>query len=193
MASLLESKELIEKVFELGGFGQWKLNLVTKKLEWDLTVKSIHEVAPDYESSIEAAISFYKEGHSRYQIRSLLEALTPTDNSYSITLPLVSAKGNTKWIESFGIVEFEGDTCICIHGICRDVTHTVTVAHKNNQKQKELEFYISTSNMGTFEINIPTDTVSFNDRFAEILGYRLEEINNISKGMQSAVDSGAQN
>ena len=44
------------------------------------------------------------------------------------------------------------------------------------EKRKQLDEIIWSTNVGTFEWNIQTDEVRINDRFAEMLGYRREEL-----------------
>lgn len=58
--------------------------------------------------------------------------------------------------------------------VIEDVTQRRIVEHKLQQKRQRLAHIIDSTQLGTWEWNVQTGEVIFNDRWAEIIGYSLE-------------------
>jgi diguanylate cyclase (GGDEF)-like protein/PAS domain S-box-containing protein len=61
-----------------------------------------------------------------------------------------------------------------------DVTEQVALAAKVERQRRRLENIIASSGMGTWEWNVQTGATIFNDRWAEIAGYTLAELQPLS-------------
>ena len=67
-----------------------------------------------------------------------------------------------------------------VEGMMHDISKRKKIEEQLNKKTKYLDGIIKGTNAGTWEWNIQTGVTVFNDRWAEIIGYTLEEISPVS-------------
>jgi len=67
-----------------------------------------------------------------------------------------------------------------IYAIAREITSKVEMEQTTKKQRERLENIIKGTNVGTWEWNIQTGETVFNERWAEIIGYTLEEIAPVS-------------
>lgn len=119
---LTYAKELLEETGRLARVGGWSLDMEVEELVWTTMTKNIFEVESDYEPDLESAINFYYDEKSRNEIRSALEYSKLKNESFSLELPIETAKGNKKWVIAIGNPIFKGKKCIKFHGSLQDIT-----------------------------------------------------------------------
>jgi PAS domain S-box-containing protein len=68
-----------------------------------------------------------------------------------------------------------------IIGITQDITQRKHDAHELNNNKKRLELALKGGDLGFWDIDLRTDKTIVNERWAEMLGYKLEEIEDVSK------------
>ncbi|MGM0380101.1 MAG: PAS domain-containing protein, partial [Bacillota bacterium] len=68
-----------------------------------------------------------------------------------------------------------------IYAAARDITKRLLDKEKLKKQKKRLNWIIEGTDAGTWEWNIVTDKTTFNEKWAEMLGYNLEEILPTSK------------
>lgn len=109
---LTYAKELLEETGRLARVGGWSLDMEVEELVWTTMTKNIFEVESDYEPDLESAINFYYDEKSRNEIRSALEYSKLKNESFSLELPIETAKGNKKWVIAIGNPIFKGKKSI---------------------------------------------------------------------------------
>ena len=67
-----------------------------------------------------------------------------------------------------------------LHSIIHDVTRRLLAEEELRIKKEVLRSIISGTNLGTWEWNIQTGETTFNERWAEIIGYTLSELQPVS-------------
>ncbi|HET8855652.1 MAG TPA: PAS domain-containing protein, partial [Salinimicrobium sp.] len=111
-----------DKAYEIANIGHWELDLINEKLYWSKAVKNIHEVDPDYEPNLEAALEFYKEGEHRQEITNVLECAIETGESFEVELKIITTNGNEKWVRAVGEADFRDGKCARIFGSTQDIS-----------------------------------------------------------------------
>ena len=99
-------------------------------------------------------------------------------------LKIISAKGNIKDVRAIGYVEKdENNLSEYIYGTFQDITkqkkiekELIDAKEKTDEDKERLKFVLEGSKLGYWDWNIETNEVQRNERWAEILGYTLEEI-----------------
>jgi len=95
---------------------------------------------------------------------------------YEQSYRLRQKNGEYKWFYDFSTLVFEGAELVSIHGYMFDQSE-IKKAQEQLQEQKErLQNIIDGTNVGTWEWNIQTGETLFNEKWAEMIGYTLEEI-----------------
>lgn len=130
---------LYEKLQSVANIGTWEVEFASNTLTWSSQTKRIHEVDDDFEPSLATAIEFYKEGFDRDEISRIVEHTAKTGEPWSSTLRLVTAKGNTVWIETHGMAEMQNGECLRLFGTCQNVNKAVELRIALDQKRKEAE------------------------------------------------------
>ncbi|HCY27145.1 MAG TPA: hybrid sensor histidine kinase/response regulator, partial [Alteromonas macleodii] len=130
---------LYEKLQSVANIGTWEVDLTTNALSWSSQTRLIHEVSEDFVPTLETAINFYKEGFDRDEINRIVSHTVATGEPWSATLELVSAKGNSVWIETHGMAEMKHGKCIRLFGTCQNVNKSVQLRLELEERRREAE------------------------------------------------------
>ncbi|MEA5426308.1 PAS domain S-box protein [Arcicella lustrica] len=180
ITELLRKDDFLERCNAAAMVGYWELEIESQKLQWSNTTKKIHEVDEDFEPNINTAINFYEEGESKAKITELVNLAITKGQGYDLDFKIITAKGNIKWVRVICQSEFYEGTCIRIYGTFQDI-HAQKLAQEELIKEKQkLQSVIKGTNAGTWEWNVQTGETFFNERWAEIVGYTLDELAPIS-------------
>ncbi|EPR68713.1 hypothetical protein ADICYQ_2099 [Cyclobacterium qasimii M12-11B] len=160
--------------------GYWSINLEKGIPEWNEVTRLIHEVPDHFEPTMEGAIDFYKEGKCRDAIKKAFENTLATGESFELDLILITYTKKEKWVRAFGQAEFVGGKPVRVYGTFQDI-HSKKIAQLNwEAEQEKFKYAIQGTNLGTWEWDVETGVTIFNERWAEILGYKLSELEPIN-------------
>jgi signal transduction histidine kinase/ActR/RegA family two-component response regulator len=114
----------LNKIGELAKIGEWELNLTDNSIYWSDEVCKIHEVPLGFIPTLQAAIDFYDEESLPIIKKAVSEAME-FGKSYDIELSIITAKGKTKYVRSFGDTKKDLDgKVICVYGAFQDISET---------------------------------------------------------------------
>ena len=100
------------------------------------------------------------------------ENLSDWQDEVRIILP---EKG-LRWVEGIARPERLPDGSTLWHGNVHDITERKNQELKIKEQRNKLNWIIEGTNLGTWEWNIETGDLIINEKFAEIFGYSLEEL-----------------
>lgn len=138
-AKFEKQRKLFDKMQVVANIGTWEVDVVNDKLSWSSQTKVIHEVEQDFEPQLSTAISFYKEGYSRDKITEIVSTAIQKGTPWTTTLELVTAKGNTVWVESNGMVDMADGQCVRLFGTFQNIHKTETQRLELAKSKHELE------------------------------------------------------
>ncbi len=98
-------------------------------------------------------------------------------DNFRVILP---AKG-LRWLSAQAYPERLEDGSIMWHGAVIDITESKKSEETLRQNEQRLQMMMEGSRLGTWDWNIQTNEIVYNDRWAEMLGYTLEEVHNSNK------------
>ena len=130
---------LYEKLQSFANIGTWAVDLENSEISWSSQTKAIHEVPSNYVPSLETAISFYKEGYDRNEITRIVSHAIKTGEPWNATLQLVTAKGNSVWIETHGMVEMRNGKCVRLFGTFQNVDNSVKLRLELEHEKREAQ------------------------------------------------------
>jgi len=180
LTELKNKEEILEQCNTAASIGHWKVNFNENKVYWGTVTRKILEVDKDYMPELDEAIYFFGEEEEKTKIQKASQYSFDTGRPYELTLPMSTAKGNTRWVNVIGIPEFANGNCTGIYGSIQDI-HAYKIYELNLAREKEkLKNVIKGTNVGTWEWNVQTGETEINERWANIIGYTLKELQPVS-------------
>ncbi len=102
-------------------------------------------------------------------------------NSYEQIYRLKQKNGNYIWIRDFTkIIRKDNNEIKEIRGYIFDYTNAIVAEEQINDQKQRLDNILHGTNAGTWEWNVQTGETIFNERWANIIGYTLEELSPVS-------------
>ncbi len=182
-----ELENLLKKSNELARIGGWEVDLQNNTVFWSDITKEIHEVAPDYFPITETGFTFYKKESSRDKIIEYLEQAINTGKSWDYEFPIITAKGNDRWIRVIGEAEFVDGNCIRIYGSFQDIDERKKAEIKLIENENYLRTILDNEPECVKVLNSKGELVSMNpaglamieaDNEQQVLGRRMTEVVN---------------
>ncbi len=119
--ALAQTTEMLERTGELAKIGGWSVNLRTMKLSWTLQTFRIAEIEPWTEPDLEGGIHLFAP-EAQPVIAAAVQEAIDKGTSYDLELPLITAKGNHRWVKTQGFAEMRDGKAIRIYGTFQDIT-----------------------------------------------------------------------
>jgi len=113
-------KELFEAAQRLAAVGGWEYDPNTEQLYWTDEVRRIHQVPPEYEPTLQAAIEFFHPA-DQPAAREAIERAADDGESFEAEWRLETADGNRRWVRVHGERRQAGST-VRIQGAVVDIT-----------------------------------------------------------------------
>lgn len=175
--ALLERSRELEEAQRLAHLGSWQLKIKENQLSWSPEIFKIFEIDPArFEASYEAFLNCIHPDDRDHVNQAFTESVT-NKKPYLIKHRLQFPDGRIKWVEERGETHYDanGEPELS-RGTVTDITQEVKYQHEIKEHHKRLENIIWGTNVGTWEWNIETGETVFNEKWAEIIGYKLEEL-----------------
>ena len=167
--------QLLKRTGEIALVGGWELDLATMKLFWSELVYQIHEIDPGTEISVEAAIGYYAP-EARPVIEDAVKSLMESGTPFDLELPMISARHNPLWVRAQGEAEYSEGKITKIFGSLQNITERKQMEEQLRQSNEQLRFVLEGSQLGFWDWNMESGEVARNERWAEMLGYTLREV-----------------
>jgi PAS domain S-box-containing protein len=121
---------------EVAGLGGWSYELGGGRVIWSPEVISIHELADDFEPTIEYAVSACVPEH-RERIQRRFEACVREGTPYDEEVQIVTAKGRQRWLRVIGRCERDADgRIIRVQGAMQDISDRKGLESMLHQSQR---------------------------------------------------------
>lgn len=99
------------------------------------------------------------------------------ETAFQVDYRLAHKQGNYHWFrDQFIVMKDEEKQAVARIGSLRDITEQKYLEKGLEKSRKKLHSLIAGTNVGTWEWNIQTGETVFDERWAEIAGYKLEEL-----------------
>lgn len=178
---LQESQETYELALQGSGAGVWDWDVVSNKIQWSKRfLELLGYQIDELKGTLEAFKEILYSGDTKRTF-DLLNDCFQSGKAYEIEYRLKTKAGTYRWFLASGITKYD-----VAHKPIRMVGSIIDI-HAKKEAQAEivkvndrLQNIIDSTNAGTWEWNIQTGEVVVNTRWAEILGYTLEEVQPMS-------------
>jgi PAS domain S-box-containing protein len=123
--ALKKTKETLEQTNRVAQVGGWDFDIKKQKLLWTSVTKEMHGMPPEFEPSLQEAISFYKEGDSRAKIIEAVDNALQNGADWDMELEVVTRQGDEIWIRVIGNVEMDNGLSKRLYGTFQDISQIV--------------------------------------------------------------------
>lgn len=176
-ATLLHTTDMLELTGELGKIGGWSVALPTMKLTWTRETFRIAEIETGVEPPLEEGINLFAP-EARPVIAAAVQAAIDTGTPYDLELPLITAKGNHRWVRTQGYAESQDGRVVRIFGTFQDITERKAAEAALRESEQRWRFALEGAGDGLWDWNVSAGTVFFSRRFIEMLGFVEHEFSN---------------
>ncbi|WP_438971016.1 sensor histidine kinase, partial [Methylophaga sp.] len=171
------SQQRLQLAADAGKMGLMEWNIIDNKLYWDDRMLALYGYNRD---TIKDNIDFWQQcihpedlDNFRDELASARQFKQHIDMQFRIRTP----QGRTKYIAASIIVERNnaGEATRMV-GFNYDVTEQITNKQQIQEKNWRLQNLVDATDAGTWELNVQTGETQINYRWAEMLGYTLNDL-----------------
>ena len=149
--------------------GGWEYDVESETLTWTSGTKRIHGVDPDFEPTVDRALSFYHP-NDREIVRELVLQAIDDGEPYDTEARILTPDGKRRWVRTIGEpVERDGEITT-VRGAIQDITES----REQERQIALLRRAIDTAPVGVTLADMRRDDeplVYVNDAFEELTGY----------------------
>lgn len=122
---------------EMANVGGWEYDLGSGKLYWTDEVYRIHEIEVGTEVYVEDGMSYYPES-AREELQTAIDQSIAAGDSWDLTLPFITAKGNRIWVRAIGKAEYDNGNPAKLRGTFQNVTELKSYEDEVKAKIKQV-------------------------------------------------------
>ncbi len=126
-SEMLEQKnELLTEIGRMAKTGGWEFDVQTGERQWTEQVYRIHEIEGGALPTVEEGMKFFPPEAALILSEAIQRAIDFKE-PYDLELPLITAKGNKRWIRSIGKACVSEGKVIKVRGAIQDITERKAV------------------------------------------------------------------
>lgn len=114
-------RDFLHQTEALARTGGWEMDLAAGTLRWTAGTYAIHDVADDFDPTLEDALQFYHPD-DRSTIERAFDQCADTGDPYDLDLRIVTAENEIRWVSTRGKAVREDGEITRVHGAIRDIT-----------------------------------------------------------------------
>lgn len=178
-AALRASEAFLERTGRVANVGGWEVDLLTSTHKWSDQVCRIYEVPPGHQPTRAEAIA-YVAPEAREEARRMIEQSIASGQPWEVTLPVITAKGRSIWVRSFGEVIYADGKAVRLFGAVQDITEL---------REREAELHQEQALRRRIEQQVQELDRLLKERseMLDVLAHEVRQpLNNASAALQSA-------
>ena len=166
----------LETISEVAQVGFWEYDRMSGEVHWCPQAKKIFQVPPAFRPNINNAIEFYKQGHDRNTISMLVHRAMEQGRSFNIRMPIITAKGEERWLSLAGKPINKNGVPIKLFGTFQDVHEQVMADTKVEQHRQLLTSIIDSLPLNIFVKDLDSRMILVNKAECDHLGKPSREL-----------------
>ncbi len=155
---------------EIGKIGSWEYCFKENTLTWCDMTRIIHEVSDDFVPTIDNAVNFYKDGHSRNTMAMVIHEATEKGIPFSERLQVVTAQGKELWVQTAGRPIFIEGKVVGLTGTFQNIDEQVASEIKTKKSEHLLRTLIDNLPLNVFIKDTDSRKILVNKSECDYLG-----------------------
>ncbi|MBD2503327.1 PAS domain-containing protein [Anabaena azotica FACHB-119] len=202
--TLRQSEARLAESQQVARLGNWDYDLATGKITWskglfDLFLRDPALEVPNYLDHLQ----FYHP-EDQPKLHQAVERASSTGESYKLVLRAFKADGSKMYVEAIGHAQFNSQGIVTrLYGTAQDITSRKQAQEALTKSEEQLRLTLEYTNIATWDWNIQTNEVIWNDNHYRLLGlepgrltasYQLwrnavhpEDINLVEQNLENAL------
>lgn len=128
--------------------GGWYVDLINGQIHWTPETRAIHEVAPDFQPTLDDAMDFYAPEH-RSQMRHAFENCSKDGVPFDEVLQFITGNGRRLWARTIGeAVRGDDGAVIGVHGAFQDISEMIEARERSESLSRQLRKTLETIDDG---------------------------------------------
>ncbi|WP_297337590.1 PAS domain S-box protein [Algoriphagus sp.] len=170
-------RDLAADATKLARIGNWEADLVNNRLYWSEMVHEIHETdAQNYIPNLDEGVRFYRSDYVEMVSKNI--GLTMTEGKpFDFEAPIITAKGNERWVRVIGQAEMAMGKCIRFFGSFQDIHKQKIAEQAVQESEAKFRTIFEIASLGIVQVS-PSDgkILLANSYYEAITGYTFEEL-----------------
>jgi PAS domain S-box-containing protein len=169
-------------VQEMAQTGGWMLDVENNTCSWSEIIYDIFQVSKETPPHIISEISYFPL-LEREKLSALIEETIKNKKPFDTELEFYDKDGNHKWVRSQAKPVIHDNKVVKVVGTFQNITEQKNIQNELLKSRRDfmtshqlLDLAHEGSSLGIWDWNLITNAVTFDRRWAEMLGYNLEEI-----------------
>ena len=160
---------ILTETQDVSRIGSWEIDLATNELFWSKMSHEIHETdAESYRPMLEDGLKYFSE-ESNHKMNECVERLLKTGEGYNLELPFITAKKRRTWVRCVARAVMRDGVVIRVYGTIEDISQKL-------REKSRYETIIENGNYGTWDWDLESNAVIFNERFCAIIGLDVNTV-----------------
>jgi two-component system, cell cycle sensor histidine kinase and response regulator CckA len=173
---LLESQALLLAASRVGRLGAWRLDYPGPIVTWSDDVRAIHEVAPDYQPTMETALDFYLP-EDRPRVVASIRGCLGDGKPFDVKARVRTAKGREIWTRVIGEAVYGPDGAISqLQGGFQDITANEEGQAQVQRLEKRLAATLESMSDGFHFLDTDWNIAYLNDEAERLLRLRRADV-----------------
>ncbi|MBK8418753.1 MAG: PAS domain S-box protein [Anaerolineales bacterium] len=178
----LRASELgLKRAQAVSQLGNWELDLSADTLTWSDEIYNLFEIdrgqiEPSYEGFLNVI-----HPHDRALVNDKYQNSLKTREPYHVDHRLLMPDGRVKWVHEACDTDFDAQgNPLISRGTIQDITERKQMEDALRHAHWRAESILEGTQAGTWEWNIQSGETAFNQKWAQIIGYTLDELAPVS-------------
>lgn len=139
VTDIVHDEKFFEETQRTARIGSWEVNMGRQTVTWSEGLRDIYEVGADFNPGFRVLEEFFPNPDAQGAFENAFSKAMTDGTVFRLTLPMVSAKGNERWLSIVGKSDLIGGICTRIYGITQDITDNKRLTDLDDLEKRILE------------------------------------------------------
>ncbi len=150
---LRRTKELLEQTGRVAKVGGWEYDVLKEKIISSQIARGIYDLREGESIKFDKLLDFIDGEEYRNLLEQKVRECASSGTPYNQDLPIISYRGNKRWVKIKGAAELVDSKCVRLYGIVQDIDDQVKAKNALMESEEKFRFISENTSdvIGVFE------------------------------------------